>query len=73
MGRKYYHMFFSILLVILPTIGMNIVLVNTLKVEVYTPMLLLLYYLFLFSTVVLFLAGATDPGIMERNLVKDLI
>jgi hypothetical protein len=73
MGRKYYHMLFSVVLVTLPTLTMNIVMVKTLDMEAFTPLLILLYYFYFFSAGILFLAGITDPGIMERNLVKNRI
>jgi hypothetical protein len=70
MGRKYYHMFFSIVLVTIPAITMNIVMIKNLDMEVFTPLLIILIYFYFFSVGILFLAGITDPGIMERNLVN---
>ena len=70
MGKKYYHMFFSISLATMPTALLTFILIKTVEMSIYIPIILLMYYFYFFSSIFLFIAGATDPGILERNLVK---
>jgi hypothetical protein len=62
-------MIFSIILVSLPTGTLTYLMIKNLELAVYIPLLFAMYYFYLFSTIFLFVAGASDPGIFERNYV----
>jgi hypothetical protein len=65
-------MLFSVILVTIPTVLLNYILIRTLDMQVYIPLIIILYYFYLFSTIFLCLAGTSDPGIFERNYVSNM-
>lgn len=63
-------MYFSIGLVTIPTTVLTYMIIKYFAVENSVYLLIILYYLYFFSTIFLWVAGATDPGILERNYVS---
>jgi hypothetical protein len=63
-------MFFSITLITIPTVILTFIYVEALYPYQYIPIISIMYYLYFFSTIALFVAGASDPGIFERNNVS---
>ena len=66
-GTKYYHIFFSIIILLFPTI-IYIISLFTLpnkKIPIFLTILILIIYIIL--VLLLIKGGTTDPGIIERN------
>ena len=65
-GNKYYHIFISLFLLILPTsIFISILVKINTKLSIF--FLVLIIVMFIPIIIFLFLGGCTDPGILERN------
>ena len=65
-GNKYYHIFISLILLILPTSIFISILVK-INTKLSISILVLMIIFFIPIIVFLFLGGCTDPGILERN------
>ena len=65
-GKKYYHMVFSILLLSLPT---SIYISSMLKINITSSIFFVVLNLLIYTFIVIFLliGGCSDPGILERN------
>ena len=65
-GNKYYHIFISLILLILPTsIFISILVKINTKLSIFILVLMIIFFIPII--VFLFLGGCTDPGILERN------
>jgi len=65
-GNKYYHIFISLILLILPTsIFISILVKINTKLSIFFLVLMIIF----FTPIIIFLffGGCTDPGILERN------
>ena len=65
-GNKYYHIFISLILLILPTSIFISILVK-INTKLSISILVLMIIFFIPIIIFLFLGGCTDPGILERN------
>ena len=65
-GNKYYHIFISLILLVLPTSIFISILVK-INTKLSISILVLMIIFFIPIIVFLFLGGCTDPGILERN------
>ena len=65
-GKKYYHIIFSILLLSLPT---SIYISSMLKINIPSSIFFTVLVLIMYTAVIIFLliGGCSDPGILERN------
>ena len=65
-GKKYYHIIFSLLLLSLPTgIYLSALLKIKTPLSIFFIIIILILYIFLF--IFLLIGGCSDPGILERN------
>ena len=64
-------MIFSIILISVPTAILTFVFMNSFDIIGSPICVIMMYYFYLFSTVFLFIAGSTDPGIFERKYVNN--
>ena len=65
-GNKYYHIFISLILLILPTsIFISILVKINTKLSIFFLVLMIIFFIPII--VFLFLGGCSDPGILERN------
>ena len=65
-GNKYYHIFISLILLVLPTSIFISILVK-INTKLSISILVLMIIFFIPIIIFLFLGGCTDPGILERN------
>ena len=65
-GNKYYHIFISLILLVLPTSIFISILVK-INTKLSISILVLMIIFFIPIILFLFLGGCTDPGILERN------
>ena len=65
-GNKYYHIFISLILLVLPTSIFISILVK-INTKLSISILVLMIIFFIPIIVFLFLGGCSDPGILERN------
>ena len=65
-GKKYYHIIFSLLLLSLPTgIYLSALLKIKTPLSIFFIIIILILYIFIF--IFLLIGGCSDPGILERN------
>lgn len=71
--QKFYNMIFSFVLITVPTVIVSFLISKTMDIDKSVGLNIVLFYLYVISSICLIMAGTTDPGIFERQRVKIII
>ena len=66
-------MIFSFVLITVPTVIVSFLISKTMDIDKSVGLNIVLFYLYVISSICLIMAGTTDPGIFERQRVKIII